>query len=87
VLSEEVGFNLVVGKTVIGNTTQIRNLHINYLWDDHYLIEALDRREFGVVVLNGQQYPQGVLDAIGRNYDEVERITMNHFEYMVLLPE
>ncbi len=86
VLAEEVGFNLAAGKRVVGNTTQIKNLHLAYLWDDRQLVESLDRKEFGVVVLNGQQYPQTVLDAIGRNYQEAAVIPMNRFKYMVLLP-
>jgi hypothetical protein len=87
VLSEEVGFNIAARKNVIGNTTQIKNLHLAGLWDDQFLIQDLDERRFGVVILNGQQYPQPVLDAIGRNYEEIEAIEMNRFRYMVLLSE
>lgn len=86
VLAEEVGFNLVANKRVIGNTTQIKNLHLAYLWDDSKLIEALERKDFGTVVLNGQQYPHTVLDAIGRNYREITVIRMNRFNYMILRP-
>jgi hypothetical protein len=86
VLSEEAGFNLLAGKDVITNPTQLLNLANNNLFHGTALLEMLDNRAFGLMVLRAQFYPVPVLEAIGRNYERTEVIEMNGFQYLILRP-
>jgi 4-amino-4-deoxy-L-arabinose transferase-like glycosyltransferase len=86
VLSEEAGFNLLAGKDVITNPTQLLNLANNGLYEGAALLEMIDSRAFDLMVLRAQFYPVPVLEAIGRNYERTEVITMNGFRYLILRP-
>lgn len=86
VLSEEAGFNLLAGKDVITNPTQLLNLANNGLYEGAALLEMIDSRAFDLMVLRAQFYPVPVLEAIGRNYERTEVITMNGFQYLILHP-
>jgi 4-amino-4-deoxy-L-arabinose transferase-like glycosyltransferase len=86
VLSEEAAFNLLAGKTVITNPTQILNLSLNNQFDSTALIDMLERQEFGLVILRALFYPRDVIDAIYENYEQTETIHMNGFDYMILTP-
>jgi hypothetical protein len=84
--SEEAMFNLLVGKRVVTNPTQLLNLYKNDLLDTTEIVERISRQEFGVVILRAQFYPQPVLVAIGQNYQPVEHLCMNGFYYHILWP-
>ncbi len=86
VLGEEGAFALVAGKKVLGNATQQRNLWLAERHDPAALVRLLNERQLDVVVLNAQQYPPPVLQAIGQNYHVVESLHMNGFNYLVMLP-
>lgn len=85
VLSEESAFSLYAGKPVLGNATQQRNLYEAGLHNPTAMVQALERGDIGAVVLNAQQYPAPVLQAIGQNCFAIETVEMNGFHYMVLL--
>lgn len=86
VLSEEAAFNLLAGKRVITNPTQLLNLWLNGLWNPAGLVGMIERREFGLIVMRAQFYPDPVLQAIARHYTQTETIAMNGFEYIILEP-
>jgi hypothetical protein len=86
VLSEEAAFNLLAGKEVVTNPTQLLNLAANGLFDDTELVAMLDDRAFGLVILRAQFYPESVLKAIVRNYEHAETIHMNGFDYILMEP-
>lgn len=87
VLSEEAAFNLLAGKDVITNPTQLLNLWLNDLYDGTALTAMLDNREFDLLVLRAQFYPVPVLEAIGRNYEVEQDIPMNGFTYLIWRPK
>ena len=87
VLSEEASFNLLAGKDVITNPTQLLNLAQNGLFDSTGLVSMIERQEFGLIVLRAQFYPPDVLEAIAENYAHSEAIPMNGFEYLILRPK
>jgi hypothetical protein len=87
VLSEEAAFNLLGGKDVITNPTQLLNLANNRMYSGQALIEMIRKQEFGLVILRAQFYPPKILEAIGGAYDRVETVTMNGFEYLILRPK
>jgi len=84
--SEEAAFNLLAGRAVVTNPTQLLNLYQNDLLDTSDIVARIAAEEFGVVVFRAQFYPQPVLEAIGRHYRPVEHICMNGFYYRILLP-
>lgn len=86
VLSEEAGFNLVAGREVITNPTQLLNLDLKGLFDGSDLIQRIAAQEFGLVILRAQFYPQTVLQAIMQAYTPDNTIRMNGFDYMLLRP-
>lgn len=86
VLSEEAAFNLLAGKDVVTNPTQLLNLWDNNLYDGSALIQMIENQEFGVIVLRAQFYPTPVLIAIGTYYERVETIQMNGFDYLIWQP-
>jgi hypothetical protein len=86
VLSEEAAFNLLAGKTVITNPTQLLNLANNGMFDSSALIALIEAQHFGLIVLRAQFYPIDVLQAIDRNYERIEAIPMNGFEYILMQP-
>jgi hypothetical protein len=86
VLSEEAAFNLHAGKTVITNPTQLLNLWLNGMFDSSALVALIEEQHFGLIVLRAQFYPADVLQAIARQYEQTETISMNGFGYLLLQP-
>ncbi|MBE2268166.1 MAG: hypothetical protein IAE80_08015 [Anaerolinea sp.] len=86
VLSEEAAFNLLAGKEVITNPTQLLNLAQQGIFDSSGLIGMIERQEFGYVVMRAQFYPMDVLQTIAVYYDVIERVAMNGFEYIIFEP-
>jgi 4-amino-4-deoxy-L-arabinose transferase-like glycosyltransferase len=86
VLSEEAAFNLLAGKDVLTNPTQLLNLYNNGLYDGSALVEMIESQEFGLIILRAQFYPTPVLIAIGTYYEQTEKIPMNGFEYLIWRP-
>jgi 4-amino-4-deoxy-L-arabinose transferase-like glycosyltransferase len=87
VLSEEAAFNLLGGKDVITNPTQLLNLANNRMFVGAALIEMIRNQEFGLIVMRAQFYPPRILEAIGGAYDRVETVPMNGFDYLILRPK
>ena len=87
VLSEEAAFNLLAGKDVITNPTQLLNLAQKGLFDSSALIAMIDQQAFGLVIMRAQFYPVDVLQAIARNYQQSETIPMNGFDYLIFTPK
>ncbi|MBZ0301473.1 MAG: hypothetical protein K8J31_17120 [Anaerolineae bacterium] len=86
VLSEEAGFNLLAGKDVVTNPTQLLNLANNGLFEGAALLNMIETRAFELIVLRAQFYPVPILQAIGRRYRQSEAIEMNGFRYLILRP-
>jgi hypothetical protein len=86
VLSEEAAFNLLAGKPVLTNPTQLLNLWLNDAWDGTELVGLIERQHFGLVVMRAQFYPVPVLEALGRHYAVEETIRMNGFDYLLFRP-
>lgn len=86
VLSEEAAFTLLAARDVITNPTQLLNLWLNGGWDPTELVGMIVRREFGLIVLRAQFYPDPVLRAIAEHYTHTESIPMNGFQYLLLYP-
>jgi 4-amino-4-deoxy-L-arabinose transferase-like glycosyltransferase len=87
VLSEEAAFNLLAGKDVITNPTQLLNLANNGLYQGDALLEMIEEQAFGLVILRAQFYPPAILQAIGGAYERTETILMNGFNYWILEPQ
>jgi hypothetical protein len=87
VLGEDAGFNLAAGKDVVTNPTQLLNLANNGTFEGSRLIEMIENREFGLVILRASFYPEPVLDAIHNAYKASETIHMNGFDYVILRPD
>jgi hypothetical protein len=85
-LTEEATWAMRAGKDVVTNPTQLLNLYNNGLYDPASLIEMIDRKAFGVVVLRAQFYPPPVLQALGQKYRTLAEVDMNGFTYHVLAP-
>lgn len=86
ILAEDPAFNLVTGKEVIGNATQLRNLHQAGTWRPDALIADLEARRFDWVVLDAELYPEPVLAAIGRSYYLFEEYTINGTRQQLFAP-
>lgn len=88
VITEDAGFNIVAGREVITNPTQLRNLAHNDLFDDTELIQMIHQHEFGAIIFRAQFYPPNVLQAIHESYEpnESESVMMNGFKYIVMRP-
>lgn len=86
VLSEEPSFLLAVGKPVVGNATQLRNLTEAGLWNSSGLVEDLQARRYSLVVLNAQLYPEPVLTAIGGSYRLDQIVLVGGARYSLFLP-
>ncbi len=81
VMSEEAGFSLQAGRTVITNPTQLKNLYENDLFDPTNLINTIENQEFGLIIFRAQFYPPPVLSAVYDAYRPIEVIEMNGFAY------
>ncbi len=88
VITEDAGFNIVAGREVITNPTQLRNLAHNDLFDDTELIQMIEQQEFGAIIFRAQFYPPSVLQAIHEAYEpnESESVMMNGFKYIIMRP-
>ncbi|MCB9452030.1 MAG: hypothetical protein H6672_11360 [Anaerolineaceae bacterium] len=86
VLSEEAAFNLLAGKDVITNPTQLLNLANNGLYDGSALIQMIEDQDFGLVIFRGQLYPVPVLIAVTTYYEQTDTVLMNGFHYLILEP-
>jgi hypothetical protein len=86
VLTEEATWAMRAGKDVVTNPTQLLNLYKNGLYDPAGLVERINRKAFGVIVLRAQFYPPPVLEAIGQKYRTQADVDMNGFTYHVLVP-
>lgn len=86
VLSEEAGFVLAAGREVITNPTQLLNLEKKGMYDGSELVERIENKDFGLIILRAQFYPTNILLAISRHYTQTETVLMNGFEYKLLYP-
>jgi hypothetical protein len=86
VLSEEAAFNLLAGKDVVTNPTQLRNLWLNGIYNGAELVRMIEAKEFGLVIFRAQFFPDDVLIAVLENYEQTETISMNGFDYLILRP-
>lgn len=84
--SEEAGFNLFLGRSVVTNPTQLLNLYNNNQVDLSAMLNMLNTQTFDTVILRAQFYPPPVLDAIGQHYSTTHLIEMNGFVYCILQP-
>lgn len=87
VISEDAGFTLMAGRPAITNPTQLLNLEKKGLYDGSELIHMIDNQEFGLIILRAQFYPQIVLVAIAKSYEQTESVMMNGFNYLILRPK
>ncbi len=86
VLSEEAAFTLLAGRDVVTNPTQLLNLWRRGRYDGSGLIQMIEDRAFGLIILRAQFYPVPVLQAIDRHYMQVETVQMNGFDYIIKRP-
>ena len=87
VLSEDAGFAFGSQRDIVSNPTQLRNLYLARAFRGDQLIEMIEARHFGLVILRAQFYPTPVLEAIGRAYEHWQTIRMNRFDYLILRPK
>ena len=85
-ISEDAGFSIRAGKTVVSNPTQLKNLYENDLFDPTALVAAIHAQDFGVIVFRAQFYPPPVLQAVYEAYYPAETIPMNGFTYELWEP-
>lgn len=86
-LSEDASFNLLAGKDVIANPTQLYNLANNGQFDPTAMVEMIEKQQFGLIIYRAQFYPYEVLLAIADAYEPTETVEMNGFEYVILRPK
>lgn len=87
VISEDAGFSLMAGRPAITNPTQLLNLEKKGLYDGGQLVRIIDNQEFGLIILRAQFYPQNVLLAISKSYEQTETVAMNGFNYLIMRPK
>jgi hypothetical protein len=85
-LSEEAGFSLAAGRDVITNPTQLLNLARVGLFSGDELIRMLEEQAFAHIVLRARFYPVPVLIAMDTYYELDEIVSMNGFNYEILVP-
>jgi hypothetical protein len=86
VLSEDAAFSLLAGRDVITNPTQLKNLAENGMFRGDALLAMIENTEFALIVFRARFYPVDVLRAVGENYEQVETIPMNGFDYLLWRP-
>jgi hypothetical protein len=86
VFSEEAAFNILAGKEVITNPTQLLNLYNNGLYQGDALIQMLDDQDFEFAVLRAQFYPTPILQTLGGAYEHTDTVVMNGFNYLIMTP-
>ena len=84
--SEEAGFNFYLGRDIVTNPTQLRNLHLAGQVDLTEMLRMLDEQAFDTVVFRAQFYPPEVLSMIGQRYETTDLVQMNGFVYCILRP-
>lgn len=89
VITEDAAFNILAGREVVTNPTQLRNLYLNGLYDGSELVEMVNNREFEFIVYRAQFYPYNMLEAVALNYEEDTEaaIYMNGFRYIIMRPK
>ena len=87
VLSEDASFALLAGKDVVTNPTQLLNLANNGLYRGEALLQMLQDRAFGLIILRAGFFPGSILQAIGENYEPDQVISMNGFDYRLYRPK
>ena len=87
VLSEDAAFDLLAGKQVIANPTQLLNLYQSGHFDPTALDQMIGDQDFGLIIFRAQFYPIPVLQAIARAYQQTETVQMNGFTYLILRPK
>ena len=87
VLSEDASFALLAGKEVVTNPTQLLNLANNGLYRGDALVQMLQDRAFGLIILRAGFFPGNILQAIGENYEPDQVISMNGFGYRLYRPK
>jgi hypothetical protein len=87
VITEDAAFEILAGKDVVTNPTQLLNLSQNGMFQGENLIAMIRNQEFGLIVLRAQFYPVEILRAIGDAYERSEVVVMNGFEYLILRPK
>ncbi len=86
-ITEDAAFNLLAGREVITNPTQLLNLDKKGLFKGDQIIDMIDNKAFSLIVLRAQFYPPTILDAIGQTYHPAENIEMNGFNYIIMRPK
>lgn len=86
VLAEDPSFAVVAGKPVVGNAAHLHDLYRGGLYDPSALVADVRARRFGAVVLDAQQYPAPVLEAVGRSYYLARVVETTAARYQVFLP-
>lgn len=86
VLSEEAGFSFATGREVITNPVVLKILDESGAFDSSELVGMIEAQAFGMVILRARFYPPSVNRAITIYYEEVDRILMNGFEYIIKAP-
>lgn len=86
VLAEDPSFAVQAGKPVVGNAAHLHDLYRGGLYDPSALVSDVEARRFGAVVLDAQQYPGPVLEAIGRSYYLARVVETTGARYQVFLP-
>jgi hypothetical protein len=87
VLSEEAAFQLLAGRQVITNPTQLLNLEAAGLFDPTELVGMIERQEFAFIILRASFYPVPVQIAYSTYYEQREVIEMNGFQYQLWYPK
>ncbi len=84
--SEEAGFNFYVGRDIITNPTQLRNLDLAGELELSQMLTMLDQQAFDTVIFRAQFFPPDVLNMIGQRYETTDLVQMNGFVYCVMRP-
>lgn len=85
-LLEDPSFGLAAGKEVVGNATQLRNLHAAGLWRGEALVAEVVAKRYHTVVLDAELYPEPLLAAIGQHYFLYETVPVYRATQQVFLP-
>ncbi len=86
ILSEEAGFSFATGRDIITNPVVLKILDDVGVYDSTELVGMIEAQAFGLIILRAQFFPVTVNQAITAYYEESERITMNGFGYLILIP-
>jgi len=87
ILSEEAAFSFHTGKPVVSNPTQLLNLYLNGHYNPESLVKMIESQAFSAVIFRAGFYPDPVLAAVKDAYKGELQVTMNGYEYTVLLPD